>query len=186
MATPYLLGVSTRRVEKLVEQVGIRQQSKSQVSEMATHLDAQVEAFRNRPLDAGHYTFVWMDALTMKVREHGRTVNIHGLIAVGVNADGGREVLGVDVAWQEDGAGWLAFLRSLTARGLTGVRLVISDAHTGLVAAIGAALPGPSWQRCRTHYLRNLLTKVPKSAQPWIATLVRKIFDQPDADAVRA
>ncbi len=133
VATSYLLGVSTRRVEKLVEQLGIRQLSKSQVSEMAAHLDSQVEAFRNRPLDSGHYTFVWMDALTMKVREHGRTVNVHALIAVGVNADGGREVLGVDVASDEDGAGWLAFLRSLTARGLTGVRLVISDAHAGLV-----------------------------------------------------
>jgi transposase-like protein len=186
VATSYLLGVSTRRVEKLVEQLGIRQLSKSQVSEMAAHLDAQVQAFRNRPLDAAHYTFVWTDALTMKVREHGRTVNVHALIAVGVNADGGREVLGLDVASDEDGAGWLAFLRSLTARGLSGVRLVISDAHAGLVAAIGAALPGASWQRCRTHYLRNLLTKVPKSAQPWIATLVRTIFDQPDADAVHA
>ncbi|SCL32242.1 Transposase (or an inactivated derivative) [Micromonospora nigra] len=186
VATSYLLGVSTRRVEKLVEQLGIRQLSKSQVSEMAAHLDAQVEAFRNRPLDSGHYTFVWMNALTMKVREAGRTVNVHALIAVGVNADGQREVLGLDVASVEGGAGWLAFLRSLTARGLSGVRLVISDAHAGLVAAIGAALPGASWQRCRTHYLRNLLTKVPKSAQPWIATLVRTIFDQPDADAVRA
>ncbi|OKI58009.1 IS256 family transposase [Micromonospora sp. CB01531] len=186
VATSYLLGVSTRRVEKLVEQLGIRQLSKSQVSEMAAHLDAQVEAFRNRPLDSGHYTFVWMDALTMKVREAGRTVNVHALIAVGVNADGQREVLGLDVASDEDGAGWLAFLRSLTARGLTGVRLVISDAHAGLVQAIGVALPGASWQRCRTHYLRNLLTKVPKSAQPWIATLVRTIFDQPDGDAVQA
>ncbi|WP_405110610.1 IS256 family transposase [Micromonospora sp. NBC_01405] len=186
VATSYLLGVSTRRVEKLVEQLGVRQLSKSQVSEMATHLDAQVEAFRSRPLDAGHYPFVWMDALTMKVREHGRTVNVHALVAVGVNADGQREVLGLDVASDEDGAGWLAFLRSLTARGLTGVQLVISDAHRGLVGAIGAALPGAAWQRCRTHYLRNLLTKVPKSAQPWIATLVRTIFDQPDADAVRA
>jgi transposase-like protein len=186
VATSYLLGVSTRRVEKLVEQLGVRQLSKSQVSEMATHLDAQVEAFRNRPLDSGHYTFVWMDALVIKVREHGRTVNVHTLVAVGVNADGGREVLGLDVCSDEDGAGWLAFLRSLTVRGLSGVKLVISDAHRGLVAAIGAALPGASWQRCRTHYLRNLLAKVPKTAQPWVATLVRTVFDQPDADAVRA
>jgi putative transposase len=186
VATSYLLGVSTRRVEKLVEQLGVTSLSKSQVSEMASHLDAQVEAFRNRPLDAAHYTFVWCDALVVKVREGGRTVNVHTLVAVGVNADGQREVLGVDVSSDEDGAGWLAFLRSLTARGLSGVRLVISDAHRGLVAAIGAALPGAGWQRCRTHYLRNLLAKVPKSAQPWIATLVRTIFDQPDAEAVAA
>jgi putative transposase len=185
VATSYLLGVSTRRVEKLVEQLGVASLSKSQVSEMATYLDAQVEAFRNRPLDAGPYTFVWMDALTIKVREAGRTVNVHALVAVGVNADGGREVLGLEVASQEDGAGWLGFLRSLTARGLGGVRLVISDAHRGLVDAIAAALPGAAWQRCRTHYLRNLLTKVPKSAQPWVATMVRTIFDQPDADSVR-
>ena len=186
VATSYLLGVSTRRVEKLVEQLGVKQLSKSQVSAMAQHLDAQVEAFRNRPLDSGHYTFVWCDALVVKVREHGRTVNVHTLIAVGVNADGQREVLGLDVASDEDGAGWLAFLRSLSARGLGGVRLVISDAHRGLVQAIGAALPGAQWQRCRTHYLRNLLTKVPKSAQPWVATLVRTVFDQPDAEAVHA
>ncbi|WP_203737953.1 IS256 family transposase, partial [Actinoplanes italicus] len=186
VATSYLLGVSTRRMEKLVEQLGVKQLSKSQVSEMARHLDAQVEAFRNRPLDQCPYTFVWTDALVIKVREHGRTVNVHALVAVGVNADGGREVLGLDVASDEDGAGWLAFLRSLTARGLSGVRLIISDAHRGLIGAIGAALPGAQWQRCRTHYLRNLLAKVPKSAQPWVATLVRTIFDQPDAAAVAA
>ena len=185
VATSYLLGVSTRRVEKLVEQLGVASLSKSQVSDMAAHLDAQVEAFRNRPLDAGPYTFVWMDALTIKVREHGRTVNVHALIAVGVNGDGQREVLGLDVSSQEDGAGWLAFLRSLTARGLSGVRLVISDAHRGLVDAIGATLSGAAWQRCRTHYLRNLLTKVPRSAQPWVATMVRTIFDQPDPASVR-
>src|SRR5690242_13569184 len=157
VATSYLLGVSTRRVEKLVEQLGVASLSKSQVSEMAQLLDAQVEAFRNRPLDAGPYTFVWLDALTIKVREAGRTVNVHALVAVGVNCDGQREVLGLDVASDEDGAGWLGFLRGLTARGLAGVRLVISDAHRGLVNAIGAALPGAAWQRCRTHYLRNFV-----------------------------
>ena len=186
VAKSYLLGESTRRVEKMVEQLGIKALSKSQVSEMARHLDAQVEAFRQRPLDAGPYTFVWVDALVIKVREHGRTINVHALVAVGVNADGGREVLGLEGTSDEDGAGWLAFLRSLTTRGLSGVRLVVSDAHRGLVSAIGAALPGAGWQRCRTHYLRNLLAKVPKSAQPWVATLVRTIFDQPDADAVTA
>jgi putative transposase len=102
-------------------------------------------------LDAGPYTFIWLDALTRKVREAGRTVLVHALLAVGVNADGQREVLGIDVASGEDGAGWLAFLRSLVARGLAGVQLVTSDAHAGLVEAIGATLPGASWQRCRTH-----------------------------------
>ncbi len=124
---------------------------------MAVELDEQVEAFRTRPLDAGPYTFVWADALTLKVREGGRVINVHGLIAVGVNNDGHREILGLDVTSAEDGAGWLGFLRGLTARGLTGVQLVTSDAHRGLVDAIGAALPGASWQRCRTHYLRDLL-----------------------------
>ena len=122
----------------------------------------------------------------MKVREHGRVVNVHALVATGVNADGHREILGLDVASAEDGAGWLAFLRGLVARGLSGVQLVISDAHPGLVAAIGSALPGASWQRCRTHYLRNLVTRVPRSAQPHVATQVRTIFDQPDAEAVAA
>ena len=186
VATAYLLGVSTRRVEKLAEQLGVKSLSRSQVSEMAGHLDAQVAAFRERPLDAGPYTFVWVDALTIKVREDGRVVNVHALLATGVNADGHREILGLDVASAEDGAGWLAFLRGLVARGLSGVQLVISDAHPGLVSAIGAALPGAGWQRCRTHYLRNLLTRVPKSAQPHVATQVRTIFDQADTDAVRA
>ena len=153
VATAYLLGVSTRRVEKLAEQLGIKSLSRSQVSEMATHLDAQVAAFRDRPLDAGAYTFCWVDALTVKVREDGRVVNVHALIATAVNADGHREILGLDVASDEDGAGWLAFLRGLVARGLSGVQLVISDAHPGLVAAIGSALPGASWQRSSVNII---------------------------------
>jgi putative transposase len=176
VATSYLLGVSTRRVEKLVETLGVTRLSNSQVSEMAKSLDEQVAAFRNRPLDAGPYSFVWLDALALKVRELGRTVLVHALLAVGVNADGQREVLGLEVASGEDGAGWLAFLRGLVARGLAGVQLVTSDSHAGLVEAIGATLPGASWQRCRTHYARNLATKVPKSAQPWVLTLLRTVF----------
>ncbi len=186
VATSYLLGVSTRRMDKLVETLGIAGLSKSQVSRMAKELDEQVEAFRTRPLDAGPYTFVWADALTLKVREGGRVVNVHGLIAVGVNADGHREILGLDVTSAEDGAGWLGFFRSLTARGLTGVQLVTSDAHRGLVDAVGATLPGASWQRCRTHYLRDLLTQVPKAQSRWVATMVRTVFDQPDSDEVHA
>jgi putative transposase len=186
IATSYLLGVSTRRVEKLAASMGVTGLSKSQVSAMAAELDEVVEGFRNRRLDGGPYLFVWVDALTQKVREGGRTVNVHCLVATGVNAGGHREILGVEVASSEDGAGWLAFLRGLVARGLSGVAMVTSDDHAGLVAAIGSVLPGASWQRCRTHYHRNLLTRVPKSAQPWVSTLVRTIFEQPDAASVRA
>ena len=186
VATSYLLGVSTRRVEKLAETLGITSLSKSQVSELAKSLDAAVEQFRSRPLDGRPYRFVQADALTIKVREGGRTVIVHALIATGVNADGHREILGFEVTSAEDGAGWLAFFRALVARGLSGVALVTSDAHPGLVAAIAATLPGASWQRCRTHYLRDLLTKVNKTSQPWVATLVRTIFDQPDPAEVHA
>jgi putative transposase len=186
VATSYLLGVSTRRVEKLAASLGVTSLSKSQVSAMAAELDELVDGFRSRKLDGGPYTFAWIDALTQKVREGGRTVNVHCLAATGVNADGHREILGVDVASSEDGAGWLAFLRGLVARGLSGVAMVISDDHAGLVSAIGSVLPGASWQRCRTHYHRNLLTRVPKSAQPWVSTLVRTIFEQPDPKSARA
>src|SRR5919198_5785573 len=172
VATCYLLGVSTRRMEKLVEQLGITRLSKSQVSVMAAELDEAVAQFRTRPLDAGPYTFVAADALVLKVREGGRVVGVHALIATGVNADGHREILGVHVTSAEDGAGWLAFFRDLTARGLTGVRLVTSDAHNGLVAAIGASLPGASWQRCRTHYAANLMAATPKSAWGWVKAML--------------
>ncbi|MGH8916628.1 MAG: IS256 family transposase [Acidimicrobiia bacterium] len=186
VAEAYVRGVSTRRVEGLVETLGIASLSKSQVSELARDLDTMVADFRDRPLDAGPYTYVWADALTMKVREGGRIVNIACLLAVGVNGEGHREILGVDVATSEDGAGWLAFWRSLIARGLSGVQLVISDDHTGLVEAIEATLPGASWQRCRTHYLKNLLTKVPRSSEAMAATMVRTIFAQPDPQSVWA
>src|SRR5258705_9317953 len=151
VATCYLLGVSTRRMEKLVETLGITRLSKSQVSVMAAELDEQVHQFRTRPLDQGPYTFVAADALVLKVREGGRVVNVHALIATGVNGDGHREILGLQVTSAEDGAAWLAFLRDLTARGLTGGKLLTPDAHSGLTAGIGATLPGASWQRCRTH-----------------------------------
>lgn len=186
IATSYLLGVSTRRVERLCEAMGINAISKSQVSEMAKTLDEAVEAFRSRPLDQGPYRFLWADALVVRVREEGRIQKLHVLFETGVNASGYREILGLEVCGEESGAGWLAFFRGLVARGLTGVSPVTSDAHQGLVAAIGATLPGASWQRCRTHYMRDLLAKVSKSTQPWVATLVRTIFDQPDAREVAA
>jgi putative transposase len=186
VATSYLLGVSTRRMEKLVETLGITRLSKSQVSVMAKDLDAQVEAFRTRPLDAGPYTFLAADALVLKVREGGRTVNVHALLAVAVNADGFREILGLQVSSAEDGAGWLAFFRDLVARGLSGVALVTSDAHRGLVEAIGATLPGAAWQRCRTHYAANLMSATPKSAWGWVKALLHSVYDQPDAASVHA
>ncbi len=186
VATCYLLGVSTRRMDRLVHTLGITSLSKSQVSQMAKELDAQVEAFRTRPLDAGPYTFLAADALVLKVREGGRTVNVHALLAVGVNADGYREILGVHVTSAEDGAGWLAFFRDLVARGLSGVKLVTSDAHRGLVETIGATLPGASWQRCRTHYAANLMSATPKLSWGWVKALLHSVYDQPDADAVHA
>jgi putative transposase len=182
VATCYLLGVSTRRMEKLVETLGITRLSKSQVSVM----DAVVEDFRTRPLDTGPYTFVAADALVLKVREGGRVVNVHALLATGVNADGHREILGLQVTSAEDGAGWLGFFRDLTARGLTGVALVTSDAHRGLTEAIGATLPGASWQRCRTHYAANLMSATPKASWPWVRTLLHSVYDQPDAASVHA
>ena len=184
IADAYLAGVSTRRVEKLVQQLGVERMSKSQVSRLAKSLDQIVEDFRTRPLDGAPYAYVTLDALVVKCREGGRTVNVCVVHAVGVNRDGFRESLGLDVVTSEDGAAWLAFMRGLVARGLSGVKLVSSDAHPGLVDAIAATLPGAAWQRCRTHFMRNLLTRVPKSAQGFVATMVRTIFAQPDAATV--
>lgn len=183
VAEAYLQGVSTRRVEDLVQSMGIERISKSQVSTLAKELDATVKAFRERPLE-GRFKYVWLDALYFKCREGGRVANVAGLVAVGVNEDGRREVLGLEVVTGEDGAGWLAFLRGLKARGLKGVELVISDAHQGLRDAISSTLRGATWQRCRTHFMRNLLTRVPKAAQSFVAAVVRSIFAQPDATSV--
>ncbi len=158
VAASYPPGVSTRRMEGLVAQSGITSLSESQVSEMAASLDEQVRALRTRPLDNGPYRF----------------------IAAGVNNEGYREVLGLHVASVEDGAGWLAFRRDLAARGLNGVKLVTSDAHAGLVAAIGATT-GAAWQRCRTRYAANLMTITPKSSWPWVKTLLHTIYDQASA-----
>ncbi len=186
VATCYLLGVSTRRMDKLVQSLGITSLSKSQVSRMAADLDDQVAAFRTRPLDAGPYTFVAADALTMKVRENGRVVNAVVLVATGVNADGHREVLGVKVATSETKQAWNTFFADLVARGLSGVMLVTSDAHAGLVEAIAANLPGATWQRCRTHYAANLMSACPKSAWPGVKAMLHSVYDQIDAAAVHA
>lgn len=187
IADCYLAGVSTRRMDKLVKQLGIHSLSKSQVSRMAADLDTHVNEFRHRSLaDAGPFTFVAADALTMKVREGGRVTGTVVLVATGVNGDGRREVLGLQVATSETGPAWNAFFADLVARGLTGVQLVTSDAHAGLKDAIGANLPGASWQRCRTHYAANLMSVTPKSMWPAVKAMLHSVYDQPDAQAVNA
>lgn len=185
VAEAYVLGVSTRRVERLMETLGLSGISKSRVSEIAGELDEAVEAFRQRPLESV-YPYLWLDALEVKSREGGRTVNVTVVVATGVNETGYREVLGVEVFTSEDGAAWLGFLRSLVARGLHGVKLTVSDAHPGLKAAIAAVLPGGAWQRCRAHFVQNLLAQVPKSAHLAVSSLFRSVYAQLDADSVRA
>lgn len=186
VAECYVMGVSTRKVEGIAQRMGIQGLSKSQVSEMTKSLDAAVETFRTQSLDEGPYPYVWMDALGVKSREMGRVVNVAVIVATAVNREGRKVILGLDVVTSEDGAGWETFLRSLVARGLCGVQLVISDAHEGLKNAVAKTLPGASWQRCRTHFMRNLLTRVPKKAQEPVAALVRSIFAQADTDETHA
>ena len=182
----YVEGVSTRRVDDLVKSLGCDGISKSQVSRICRDLDEVVENFLGRPSDGGPYPYVWLDALTQKVREGGRIVNVSVVVATGVNAQGQREVLGMDVGASENGAFWLAFLRSLNARGLSGVELVISDAHQGLKQAIATVYAGSGWQRCRTHFMANLLTRVPKRSQPGVAAMVRTIYQQLSPEEVHA
>src|SRR5438132_7822732 len=165
VADCYLAGVSTRRVEKLVSQLGIDRMSKSQVSRLAGSLDEIVESFRTRPLDTAPYPYLMLDALVVKCREGGRIVNACCVHAVAVNADGYRESLGLDVVTSEDGAAWTAFLRGLVARGLSGLVLVTSDAHPRLVDAIAALLPAATWQRFLTHYVRNVHSHMPKDRE---------------------
>ena len=180
----YVEGVSTRRVDDLVKALGCEGISKSQVSRICRGLDEVVEKFLNRPLDGGPYAYLWLDALTQKVREGGRIVNVSVVVGTAVNVEGKREIVGLDVGTSEDGAFWLSFLRSLVARGLNGVELIISDAHQGLRNAIATVFGGACWQRCRTHFVTNLLTRVPKRAQPWVATMVRSIYQQPSSEEV--
>jgi putative transposase len=181
----YVQGVSTRRVDDLVKALGLEGISKSQVSRLCQELDTEVERFRSRKLE-GAYPYVWVDATFLKVRQDHRVVNMAVVIAVGLNAaTGQREVLGVDIGPSEDGAFWLRFLRALVARGLTGVQLVISDSHQGLKGAIAAVIQGAGWQRCRTHFMRNVLCLVPKGTQQMVAATIRTVFVQPDAATAR-
>jgi putative transposase len=175
----YIHGVSTRRVDELVQALGIVGISKSEVSRLCATLDAEVERFRSRPL-TGQYPYVWLDATYLKVRQNGRVVSMAVVIAIGVTAEGKREVLGLDVGPSEEEAFWEQFLRGLVERGLTGVQLVISDAHAGLKRALTTILQGASWQRCPVHFVRNALALVPKSAQQLVAATIRTVFAQPD------
>ena len=183
----YVEGVSTRRVDDVAQAMGVEGMSKSTVSRMCGELDEVVASWRTRPLDAGPYPFVWIDALVLKVREGGRVVNTSALIATAVNASGHREIVGLEPGSTENGSSWTQFLRGLVARGLSGVQLVTSDAHGGLVDAIAAVLDGAQWQRCRTHFTRNLLDRVPAHAQDLVGSLVRSMFNhQLPAAEVRA
>jgi putative transposase len=179
----YVHGVSTRKVDELVKALGMTGISKSRVSELCEQLDEEVERFRSRLLE-GSYPYVWLDATYLKARQDGRVASTAVVIAVGVKGDTGeREVLGLDMGPSEDGAFWSTFLRSLVARGLSGVRLVTSDAHWGLKSAVEAVLVGASWQRCRVHFMRNALSLVPKAAQQMVGATIRTVFAQPDTES---
>jgi putative transposase len=181
----YVHGTSTRKVDDLVKALGVEAGiSKSEVSRICAELDAEVAAFRSRSLAHTTFPYLFLDATYLKARVDGRVVSRAVVIATGVTADGSREVLGLDVGDSEDGAFWTAFLRPLKARGLQGVQLVASDAHTGLKAAIAAVMAGASWQRCRVHFLRNVLARVPKASAEMVAAAIRTIFAQPTGQEV--
>jgi len=181
----YVEGVSTRRVDDLLQALGLTGIDKSRVSRICKELDEVVEPFRNRPLE-GQYPFVWLDALYLKVRQNHRIVSQALVIATGVRENGEREVLGFALGASEEEAFWVDFLRSLVRRGLQGVQLVTSDAHEGLKAALEQVLAGVSWQRCRVHFMRNLLAHVPRGDKSIVAAALRTIFAQPDRPAADA
>jgi putative transposase len=181
----YVHGVSTRKVDDLLRALGLDGMSKSEVSRICAELDVEVAAFRTRGLE-GEHPYVWIDATYHKVRQDGRVQSMATVVAIGVLATGERQILGVDAGPSEDRAFWTAFLRSLVKRGLRGVRLVVSDAHEGLKRAVATVLSGVTWQRCRVHFMRNLLATVPRTAREPVAAIVRTIFAQPDAASAHA
>ena len=178
----YVKGVSTRKVDDLVQALGLSGVDKSKVSRITKGLDELVQDFRHRPLE-DEYPYVWLDALYLKVRQNHRVVSLAVVVAVGVAHEGDRTILGFDVGASEEEAFWLQFLRNLVKRGLKGVQLVISDAHEGLKAAVSAVFAGTSWQRCRVHFVRNVLAHIPKGDKAMMAAAVRTIFAQPDRKA---
>lgn len=178
----YVKGVSTRKVDELLQALGLTGVDKSKVSRMCQELDELVEAFRNRSLE-GEYPYLWLDAIYLKVRQNHRIVNQAVVIAIGVRETGERQVLGFAVGGSEGTAFWLEFLRSLVQRGLKGVQLAISDAHEGLKAAIGQVLAGATWQRCRVHLMRNVLAHISQGDKAMVAAAIRTIFAQPNRQA---
>ncbi len=178
----YVKGVSTRKVDELLQALGLTGIDKSKVSRMCQELDELVEAFRNSPLE-GEYPYLWLDAIYLKVRQNHRIVNQAVVIAIGVRETGERQVLGFAVGGSEDTAFWLEFLRSLVQRGLKGVQLAISDAHEGLKAAIGQVLAGATWQRCRVHLMRNVLAHISQGDKAMVAAAIRTVFAQPNRQA---
>jgi len=180
----YIQGVSTRSVDELVKAMGMIGISKSQVSRLCGEIDERVNAFLDRPIE-GDWPYIWIDATYVKVRQAGRIVSVAVIIAVGVNTDGIREVLGVAVGPSEAEPFWTDFLRSLTRRGLRGVKLVISDAHLGLKAAIAKVFKA-TWQRCRVHFIRNALAYAGKGQRQMVLAFINTVFAQENADAARA
>lgn len=182
VAQAYVEGVSTRRVDDLVRAMGVDGMDKSTVSRLAATLDEGVRTFRERPLTDA-YPYLWLDATFPYVREDGRVMPMALMIAVGVNEQGQRSILGLALGCTESGAHWTAFLKSLVDRGLHGVQLAISDDHKGLTGAVRTVLLGTTWQRCTVHFTRNTVAQVPKHAQPAVSAVVRGIFAQPDRKA---
>ena len=184
MQEAYVHGVSTRSVDDLVKAMGMSGISKSQVSRLCAEIDEKVKAFLARPIE-GDWPYLWIDATYVKVRQNGRIVSVAVIVAVGVNSDGRREVLGMDVGPSEAETFWTAFLRKLARRGLRGVKLVISDAHEGIKAAVAKVLHA-SWQRCRVHFMRNALAHAGKSGRRVVSAFIATAFAQDDAEAARA
>jgi transposase-like protein len=180
----YVHGVSTRKMDDVVRSLGLDGIDKSAVSRIAKGIDESVDNFRHRPLE-GRYPYIWLDATYPKARNDGRVVGMASVIAVAVTEDGERTVVGVDAGLSEDAAFWMGFLRSLVSRGLTGVKMVVSDAHEGLRKAIAAVFPGASWQRCRVHFMRNVLCRIPKHSQSLVAAMVKTVYLQPDQESAR-
>src|SRR5471032_2046117 len=179
----YIQGVSTRSVDELVKAMGMSGISKSQVSRLCEDIDERVHAFLDRPIE-GDWPYLWIDATYLKVRQNGRIVSVAVIIAVGVNTDGRREVLGMDIGASEAATFWTEFLRKLTRRGLRGVKLVISDAHEGIKAAVSKVLV-TAWQRCRVHFMRNALAHAGRSGRRVVSAFIATAFAQDDADAAR-